>query len=138
MDCYYEVNNDITIKITNNSSQDLHISFYPNIFITHEIGPYKEKITLEFKDANVKNGDSFLLVIKFRYKVNNFGNQVSIGYGFDLGGIEKIIFSKMDTGELIMEVKNVYGLIIEQFPPRGKSYLLEITDELLGIEGESK
>ena len=129
INCYYEVNNDIEIKIVNNSSQDLHISFSPNTFIFDDIGQYNEKITVKLKDVNVKKGKSFLLIVKFRYKQNNFGDHISIKYNIDIGGIEKIIFSEMDTRELIKEVDNK-GLIKEDYSYRN-NYTLEITDELL-------
>ena len=129
MNCYHEVNNDITIKITNNSSQDLHISFYPNSFTAEDIGPYKEQVTVKFKDVNVKKGESFLLIAEFRYKQNSFGDHLSVEYYFDIGRIEKIIFSKMYTGELIKEVYNIREIMIGDYG--SKSYFLEITDELL-------
>ncbi|MCL2410968.1 MAG: hypothetical protein FWC97_04920, partial [Treponema sp.] len=62
MSCYEEVNNDIEIKIVNNSSLDLHISFYPNTFTNTRVG-----VTYKFSDVNVRKGESVSLTVKFRY-----------------------------------------------------------------------
>jgi hypothetical protein len=132
--CYYEENADATIKISNKSSQDLRISFYPNTFTYDNIGSYNEKVTVNLRDANVKKGESFLLVVKYRYKEKSFGTHNSIRYFINLSDVEKIIFSKMGTGELIKEAFNFRDLLI-----RGSGldfYTLEITDELLNTEGE--
>ena len=127
--CYYEENADTEIKINNNSSQDLHISFYPNIFTHKDVG-----VTFQFKDVNVKKGESVSLMVKFRYQETKYGphNDVYIG-PFPNDNIKKIIFSKMDSGELIKEVYNIFEIIKEvDF----ELYTFEITDELLSTEEE--
>jgi hypothetical protein len=131
--CYYEVNNDEAIKINNYSSQDLHISFYPNTFTFDDI-TYNDKVTVHLKDVNVKKGESFLLVIKFRYKEKRFGDHILLKYFINLNDIEKIIFSKMGTGELIKEALNINDLIITDDVL--DFYSFDITDELLNTEGE--
>jgi len=123
MNCYHEVNNDVTIKIENNSSLDLHISFFPNTFTKDKGGTYK------YNDVNVKKGESVSLMVQFRYKEKSFGDTGSIFIGpIFPDDIKKIIFSKMDTGELIREV-----LIGEVYFQNFKfhRYVIVITDELL-------
>ena len=131
MNCYHEVNNDIEIKIDNNSSQDLHISFSPNIFTDDSVG-----VTYSYNDVDIKKGASVTLIVKYRYRKKNSTYSASVYIGPHPRSIKKIIFSKLDTGELIKEVNNVHGIIIEQ--SKFHTYFFEITDELLGIEGESK
>jgi len=128
MNCVCEVITDITIKITNNSSQDLHISFYPNTF-TSKIG-----VKYKFNDINVKKGDSFSLLVKHRYKRNCTDDIVGISYGPYIDLIEKAIFSKPDTGEIIKEVYNIADYIITvQY---ARYFTMEITDELIRTDGE--
>jgi len=119
MNCYHEVNNDVIINIDNNSSLDLHISFSPNTFTNDKVG-----VTYKYNDVNVKKGESITLIVKFRYKEKSYGVTQSVYIGPIFGDdFQKIIFSKMETGELIREIYILelifyYGVIV-------------ITDELL-------
>ena len=127
MNCIYDdINNDITIKIDNNSSFDLHISFYPNTFTDGKVG-----VTYKYNDVNVKKGESVSLIVKFRYtrKSTLFIEPVTFA-PIPNRDIKKIIFSKMGTGELIKEVIRNYddNSIISSGI---KNYTFEITDELL-------
>jgi len=124
MNCYHEVNSDVTIKIDNNSSLDLHISFFPNTFTKDKVG-----VTYKYNDVNVKKGESVSLIVKFRYKEKSFGYTESAYIGPLSNDIQKIIFSKMDTGELIKEEDNIGEIILSG--GGFKLYFLEITDELL-------
>ena len=129
MNCYYEENADVTIQIDNNSSRDLHISFFPNKFTHSDLG-----VTYFYKDVSVKKGESVSLIIEFRYK-QKFGPHNDVWYGpYPSRNIEKIIFSETGTGEIIKEANNIRELIIPI--PGVKKYFFEITDELLNAKGE--
>jgi hypothetical protein len=126
--CYYEVNSDVTIKIDNNSSQDLHISFYPNTFTNDCVG-----VTYKYKDVDVKKDESVSYIVKFRYNEKKIGDSESAIIAPMIHHIEKIIFSNMDTKEFIKEVSfhelNIYSndFYFHKFV---------ITDELLNTQGE--
>ena len=129
MNCYNEKNLDITIKIDNNSSQDLHISFYPNTFTNHGVG-----VTYKYNNVNVKKGESVSLLVKYQYKERIFTSDEYKGPECPRSSIQKIIFSKPGTGEIIKEVYNSYdgGFGDSIFNTSGfNSYFLEITDGLL-------
>ena len=128
MSCYEEVNNDVTIKIDNQSSQDLHLSFSPNVFTHSRVG-----VTYKYNDVNVKKGEAVLLIVEFRYNRNKTGVHEDAFFAPHLREFEKIIFSKMDTGELIKEVWRDELII------RGNGrtfYSFEITNELLNTQGD--
>jgi len=125
-----EINSDIEIKIVNNSSMDLHITFYPNKFTNDEVDA-----TYKFSDVTVNKGETVSLIVEFRYiyTYRPFVGNPSVYYGPYLGGIQKIIFSKPETGEQIKEVDKIPGLFK---PLKNYDYILEITDELLNLQGE--
>jgi len=125
MSCYEEINNDLTIRIDNNSSLDLHISFSPNTFTA------RNGITYKYNDVNVRKGESVSFIVRFRFK-QYYGvvyEDVWIGPVFT-DDIQKIIISKMDTRELINEVY-INELILRS--DGLNKLIIEITDELLSI-----
>ena len=130
MDGYIEFNLDVEIRIDNNSSMDLHISFYPNTFTSK----YR-RVTYIYNDVCVEKGESVSYIINFKYyeKYGEYYYDVYDGPHPDIE-VKKIIFSKMDTGDLIKEVDNINKLIIRLGSVL--NYFLEITDEILSTQGE--
>ncbi|MCL2400863.1 MAG: hypothetical protein FWC91_14110, partial [Defluviitaleaceae bacterium] len=106
-----------------------HISFYPNTFTNTRVG-----VTYKFSDVNVRKGESVSLTVKFRYNQRIYFDIATAWIGPNPFLIQKIVFSKMETGELIKEVKR--NGLIKPVSPGFLLFTLEITDEILSIQGE--
>jgi len=106
------------INIENESSYDLHIAFGAD---------YHQS---QYKEIEVKKNEAFSFIIE------GFGAAAAPNSNSD---VKKIIFSNLETGEVIKEVNNnklfeltwCKGRNWVGLPAHEAHYLLKITDELL-------
>ena len=115
------------VEIDNQSSQDLHVSFYPNKFSK------SNTINYSYPDITVKESEITSFIIKCRDigQENHF--HLHAYYGpFPNYDIREIIISKMGSNELIKVVKNYRNNLFTNFSR------LTITDELLSTEGDEE
>jgi hypothetical protein len=127
---FYDVYSS-TITIENESSQDLNVRFSPK-----EIQIDKNTQIYGYKNVEVKKRESTSFIVTYKSYVPP-GHDVNAmsKYPYPNDDIKKIIFSRMENKKLIKEVNNSQN----QLFIRGDNptiFILEITDELLSIEGE--
>jgi hypothetical protein len=129
---HYDVYSSI-ITIENKSSQDLNVRFSPE-----KIQIDKDTQIYGYKAVDVKKGESVSFTVTYK-------QYVPPGYASDCeekgpnpnDNVKKIIFSKMDTKELVKEVNlNSQNRLFIDEDRSLCNFILKITDELLSIKGE--
>jgi len=129
--CSTEEKNDTKISIKNLSSQDVRVSFNPE----KVSGSGYDGNTFNYRPVNVKKGETVSFTLKYKRKRNYFGAYPDeVMYANPNDQLEKVIVSKMDNNEILMEIINNREDINRPFVYESGSvftFSLEITDELL-------